>query len=195
MVNKIKELEPLSRKNTGSLTEKQKRFCMLYAKSLNGQDSYMKVYHVKSNEVAAVNASRLLSNANVKLYIERLNKNIEETLGISKLKVVNEHAKIAFSSIAYMHDSWVERKKLDNLTEEEKACIQEISTKIIEINSTDKEPTKEVVYVKVKLYDKQKSLEDISKLLGYDEPSKMDLQVKAPIISFGEDDDEPEQEI
>ena len=91
MSRKYTEAESsLARKrNTGGLTEQQKRFCQLYVKSLNGQDSYMKVYHVKNNAVAAANASRLLGSANIGLYIDKLNKNIEETLGISRLNVVS----------------------------------------------------------------------------------------------------------
>ena len=65
---------------------------------------------------------------------------------------------------------------MNDLTDEEKACIQEISTKVQTLYQ-DKEPVGEEVWVKVKLYDKQKSLESISKLLGYDSPSRLEIDV------------------
>ena len=41
------------------------------------------------------------------------------------------------------------------------------------------EATKEVIeedWVKIKLYDKQKSLDSISKMLGYDAPTKIEIE-------------------
>ncbi|MDF1507631.1 terminase small subunit [Robertmurraya sp. DFI.2.37] len=53
------------------LTEKQKRFADYYIESGNATDAYLKAgYSVKSADVAKVNASRLLTNANVKTYID-----------------------------------------------------------------------------------------------------------------------------
>lgn len=53
------------------LTEKQKRFVDEYIISGNATQAYKKTYSkVKKDEVARANASRLLTNANVKNYIE-----------------------------------------------------------------------------------------------------------------------------
>jgi len=172
-------------RNTGQLTDQQKRFCQYYVKTLNGMDSYKKAYGVKSDDVAKANASRLLTAANINSYIEHLNSRIEETLGISRLKVVAEHAKIAFSSISNFHNDWITRKQFDELTDEEKACIEEISTKVVKIRERGREVGEEE-YVKIKLYDKQKSLESLSKMLGYDSPTKIDMTINAPVIEFGE---------
>lgn len=55
------------------LTEKQKRFADLYVELGVGADAYIQAgYKVKSNAAARVNASRLLTKANVKSYIDRL---------------------------------------------------------------------------------------------------------------------------
>lgn len=53
------------------LNEQQKRFADYYIETGNATEAYLKAgYNVKSNEVAKVNASRLLTNANVSSYIQ-----------------------------------------------------------------------------------------------------------------------------
>ena len=175
----------LDKKAGIELTEQQRRFCKYYVRCLNGSEAYKLAYDLsEDSESARVSASRLLTNDNIIDYIDYLRSDIEEALDLSKLKVVAEHQKMAFSSIARLHNTWITRKEFELLTEEEKACIQEISTKTQKLyNSfTDKktgisvkEEEGEEVWVKVKLYDKQKSLESISKMLGYDAPTKISL--------------------
>ena len=102
------------------------------------------------------------------------------------MRVLNEHIKLAFSSIAHLHNTWISRKEFETLTEDQKSTIAEIDTKIkyeYEFNpkSKEKEPIK-VEYIKIKLYDKQKSLDSISKMLGYDAPTKIGLDVTIPSL-------------
>jgi phage terminase small subunit len=53
------------------LTEKQKRFCDEYLIDLNGTRAYKTAYpSVKSDEVAKAAASRMLSNVNVRAYLD-----------------------------------------------------------------------------------------------------------------------------
>lgn len=53
------------------MTEKQKRFADEYLIDLNGTRAYKVAYpRVKSDETARANASRMLTNANVKTYID-----------------------------------------------------------------------------------------------------------------------------
>lgn len=64
-------------KNRGEpteLNEKQKKFCEEYAKHGNGTLAYKTAYPTcKKDETAKVNASKLLTNANAKKYVEELN--------------------------------------------------------------------------------------------------------------------------
>jgi phage terminase small subunit len=61
------------------LTEKQKRFCDYYIETGNATESYLKAgYRVKTDGAARANASRLLTNANVKSYIEQKLKELED---------------------------------------------------------------------------------------------------------------------
>lgn len=53
------------------MTEKQKIFCDEYLKDLNATRAYKIAYpKVKKDEVARANSSRLLTNANIKNYID-----------------------------------------------------------------------------------------------------------------------------
>ena len=54
----------------GELTEKQKLFAEEYLKDLNAARAYKEIYKVKKDETAKVNGCRLLTNANVKKYID-----------------------------------------------------------------------------------------------------------------------------
>lgn len=53
------------------MTEKQQRFADEYIISLNATQAYKKAYpNIKKDDVARANGSRLLTNANVKAYID-----------------------------------------------------------------------------------------------------------------------------
>ena len=86
---------------------------------------------------------------------------------------------IGFSSFKHFQKDWLTKKEFEELSDEELACISEIRTETVEI---DKHVSKEVV--KFKLYDKQRALENISKLLGYNEKeeSSSDLNIQINII-------------
>jgi len=73
---------------------------------------------------------------------------------------------------------------MEELTDDEKACIAEIQTQTrMELGGISGEEPIQVDYVKIKLYDKQKSLDSIAKMLGYNEPDKMVHEV-ANVKSF-----------
>ena len=60
------------------MTERQENFCLEYAKCGNATQAYMASgYSVKDGKTAKVNASRLLTNANVKARIEELRAQIK----------------------------------------------------------------------------------------------------------------------
>lgn len=159
------------------LTEKQKAFCREYIFDWNATRSYLKAYpKVKNESTAASLASRMLRNDKVQAYITEIQKDLEKLSGISKKMIIEEHKKLAFSSIAHLHNTWITRKDFEELTDEQKACIAEISTSVRKVMGDD--TPFEVEYVKVKLYDKQKALDSISKMLGYEAPTKTEVTGK-----------------
>ena len=168
------------KKVTGNkLTDKQKAFCIYYVKNgWNGTQAAIKAGY--SEKTAAIIANQNLIKLNIQDEINRLKGNLEEVCNISKGMIIQEHRKIAFSSITHLHDTWITLTEFQSLTDDQKECIQEISTKVVKIAGEDS--VLNVEYVKIKLYDKQKSLESISKIMGYDAPTK--LQVETEITGF-----------
>lgn len=159
------------------LTQKQKDFCREYIYDWNATRAARAAGY--SEETAGQMGYENLKKPYIKAYIDEIQKDLEKLAGISRLKVIQEHQKLAFSSIAHLHNTWIERKDFEKLTDEEKSCIAEISTQTrteIEGKGTDEEQAVSVDYVKIKLYDKQKSLDSINRMLGYDAAQKIELE-------------------
>ena len=142
------------------LTEKQKVFCDEWLKDLNGTRAYRAAYKgVKNDETAKVNASRLLTNANVQKYIQEKQKEREKRTEITQDMVLKELAKLAFTDRTGIVQikkgnagDVVVIKSTDDLTEEQKALISGI---------------KETKFgIEVTFYNKEKSLELIGRHLG-----------------------------
>ena len=158
-------------KEERELTGKQKRFCEEYIWDFNATRAAKVAGY--SEDTASEMGYENLRKPQIQAEIKRLQENIAETVGISKSMVLAEHQKLAFSSIAHLHDTWVTRKEFNDLTADQKACIQEISTKTTYEKDGFGNPQR-MEYVKIKLYDKQKSLDSLSKMLGFNEPEKVD---------------------
>lgn len=62
-----------------NLTNSQRKFCEEYVNNgLNGTQAYLKAYKTcKKEETARVNASRLLTNANIQEYVNELQENLK----------------------------------------------------------------------------------------------------------------------
>ncbi len=157
------------------LTDSQKVFCNEWIFDFNATRAYSVAYPEATIESASAAGSRLLGNVNIRAYCKHLQDNLAETTGISRVRVIREHEKLAFSSIAHLHNTWITRKEFEELTEDQKACISEISTQTrMERNPIEGGEAIQVDFVKIKLYDKQKSLDAINKMLGFDAPTKID---------------------
>ena len=158
------------------LTEKEQLFCIKYCAN-TGNATQAAISAGYSEKTAGVIGSENLKKPYIAAEINRLRGDwceLAEKMGISKAMIAAEHLKIVKSSIAHLHNTWIERKDFDKLTEDQKACIQEISTKTTTQRMND--VLYDVEYVKIKLYDKQKALDAITKLMGYDAPTKLDLR-------------------
>ena len=165
-------------KDEAKLTAKEEKFCYEYVLHLNATKAAILAGY--SEKTARNIGSQNLAKLNIQKKIKSLQDNLSETLEISKARVVREHEKIAFSSIAHLHNTWLERAEFEKLTDDQKACIRSISTKITKRNNgTYNEPDiVDVEYVKIELYDKQKSLDSIKAMLGFDAPVKTEMTGK-----------------
>jgi phage terminase small subunit len=157
------------------LTPKQLIFCHQYIIDWNATRSAKEAGY--SEDTAAAIGCENLIKPNIQQYIDLIKTDYETECGISKMRVVNEHIKLAFSNIAHLHNTWIELKQFEQLEDNEKACIESIDTKTLKknIGSSEEPEIIDIEYVKIKLYSKQSSLESISKMMGYNEPDKIDL--------------------
>lgn len=165
-------------KEVKKLTAKQEVFCREYLLEYNATKAAIKAgYSVKA---AGPIGSRLLTYANIQSEIKKLQSNLSETAGISALRVLNELKAIAFSNASDFREGWLTLKQFNSLTEEQKSSISEISTKKESRIQKSSSPEGEDIVieeelVRIRLYDKQKALDSISKMLGYDAPQKVDV--------------------
>jgi phage terminase small subunit len=169
-----------------NLTRKQKRFCEEYIFDFNAARA-ARLAGYSEDSIYAI-ASENLRKPDIQAYIKELEADLAKTSGISRLMVIQEFKKLAFSSIAHLHKTWVERKEFDKLTDDQKACIQEISTQTrMEKNPIEGGDPIQVDFVKVKLYDKGRALESINKMLGYNAPDKIEnVNPKKQVIKIGD---------
>lgn len=158
------------------MNSKMEKFCQEYVVDLNATQAAIRSGY--SEKTAYSHGSRLLNNVEVKTRIKELQSDMQKASGITALRVLQEHSKIAFSSISNLHNTWIELKDFEKLTDEQKACIKSISTKVLKRNiGTKEEPDiVDVEFVKIELYDKQKALDSIASLLGLNQQIQFNNQ-------------------
>lgn len=164
------------------LTEKERLFCLYYCERYNATQSAIRAGY--SPKTAREIGYENLTKPHIRKEVDRLKENFDDLvaeMGITKAGIVAEHAKIAWANIAAFHNTWMERKAFEDLPEESKAAIAKIDSKeepkqIVLNNGTTK--TIKMQYVKIELYDKQKALEAIAKIMGWNAADKVDLTSK-----------------
>jgi len=173
------------------LTIKQEKFCNYYVETGNASEAYRRSYNCvnRSENTIWESASRLLKSSKVLARVKELQNELKKSSDLSKDRLLSELTNIAFSSIAHLHNTWIERKDFDLITDQQKSTIKSISTKILKknIGTHDEPEIVDVEYVKVELHDKLKAIERICKMLGYDEPIKIDMPEKVTIKYKGLD--------
>lgn len=161
------------------LSVKQENFCNYYLECGNASEAYRRAYSCSNMKDESINrkAVELLNNGNIATRIRELQEEQKTKSDITKEKILDELSSIAFSSIADMHNGWIERVEFNKLTSKQKSAIKSISTKILKknIGTSDDPEIVDVEYVKIELHDKLKAIERICKMLGWDAPEKMDV--------------------
>ena len=163
------------------LSHAHQEFCRLYIYDWNATKAYQETHPDCSYDSARALASKLLTNVNILDCIKELQKQPAKNIGVSREMIAKEFRKLAFSDIAHLHNTWISLREFEELTDEQRACIAEISTQKRR-EGQDKEW--EVDYVKIKLHDKQKALENLNKMFGFNEPDKVDVVTKTDMSSL-----------
>lgn len=157
-----------------SLTIKQEKFCNKYLECGNASEAYRYAYDCSkmSDNSVWCNASQLLADTKVAQRLEYIKSHLAEASGITALQIIREHQKIAFSDATRIRNGWMSLKEFESLTDDEKACIRSVETKQTKRTTPMGD---EVIdeQVKITCYDKQKALDSIVSMLGYNAPEKI----------------------
>lgn len=171
--------------NSG-LSEQRKLFCLYYTQNHNATKSYMMAYDADYKSANA-NASRLMVNDSVRAEIKRIKEARRRDWLIDDVDIVNEWMKQAFTDITdyvefkkvfvdYVRDD-DDMPKLDEFGEMIPYYRNELHFKSSkEVDGTViQEVKKGKDGVSVKLYDKQRALIELQKLIGGENALKLQL--------------------
>lgn len=122
----IKKIKKETEKITSELNERQKIFCHEYLKEFNATQSYIKAYKAEY-ETAKANGYRLLANAHIQAYIQKIQENRRKRLEITQDKVLEEIAKIAFLNTKDFYKEDGTLKEIHELDDTIASCISNIS--------------------------------------------------------------------
>ena len=157
-----------------SLTIKQEKFCNKYLECGNASEAYRYAYDCSKMSDNAIwnSASLLMDDPKVTQRIDYLKNHLAEAAGITALQIIREHQKIAFSDATRIRNGWMSLKEFESLTDDEKACIRSVETKQTKRTTPMGD---EVIdeQVKITCYDKQKALDSLVSMLGYNAPEKI----------------------
>ncbi len=147
-------------------TPKEEKFCYEYCIDLNATKAAIRAGY--GQKTARSIGYQNLLKLHIQKKIKETQSDLAKSAGISALRAILEHKKIAFSNIGdYFESDW-KSKDVETLSEEQRACIQEVKIK----------DTKEGKEVNFKLFSKAASLDAICKLLDFYAPIKNEVTGK-----------------
>lgn len=170
------------------LTDKQKLFCFFYLQRFNATWAYQRVYKC-SYETARVEGSRTLANPNIKKQITELKKQQRSELLVTIDDIAHEYAKQAFASLGDVLDYKVHEELV---TDTDGNAFLDTDDNPVKKHVTDiyLKPSDQIDWslvqdihrgkdgLVVKLYDKQKALDSLSKLIGTDDDNVNEQRIR-----------------
>lgn len=155
-------------KELPKLTDKQRRFCEEYVIDWNATRAAIASGY--SEKTAQQIGSENLLKLVIQDYIEEIQKDLGKLSGVSALRNILELKKIAYTNVSDLKKDWLTLEEFESLDDETKAAISEISTDITTFGEDGRKET-----VKFKLHDKQRAIELLNKMLGFNAPDKKDI--------------------
>ena len=155
------------------LSPKERAFVDEYIKDFNGTEAYRRVY--PGAEYASKTVNNLLTKPHIKAAIGHMTTRIAKRRELNVDRVLDEWQAIAFSDLGnYLRKDGfgrmvVDLSKLEPGDDASRALSQLVQEEL---------PTKEgsiVMKTNIKLHDKLKALEFLSKFLGMDKPTQIEI--------------------
>jgi len=145
------------------LTDKERVFCHEYIVDWN-KSRAARAAKYSENTCAEIGYENM-RKPHIIQYVDFIKNDLEIESGVSKLRNLKELAKIAYSSIAALHNTWITLKDFNELTEDQTAAIESTDTKTMKVGE---DGGIEIEYVKIKLYPKLTAIKLINEMMGYD---------------------------
>jgi phage terminase small subunit len=154
------------------LTVKQENFCNYYIETGNASKAYRRAYSCSNMKDETVNrkAVELLKNGKITARVKQLQKALQKRSDITKDEAVKELTNIVRSrvvSVMKVKGTRVTVKSLDELPDELVSCISSVR--------------KVKGGIEVKFYDKIAAIDRLSKMLGWDKASKIEVTGSVPV--------------
>ena len=146
------------------MRDSHKRFAEKYFETLNGSESAL--YAGYSSKTSAEQGYQLLKREDIQQYLSELRKKEAKKHNVTKERLIEEYAKIAFFDI---RDIYNEDGNLVNIKDlDSKSAGAIASIKSFEEYETDKAGNKNLIGTnkEVRVFDKIRALQDLGKHLG-----------------------------
>ena len=160
------------------LTPKQEKFCNVYLECGNASEAYRRAYSCERMKDKQIweESCKLLTRPNVAQRIRQLREGMEQRSNFTKDNAVSILRDIATANIVDVLDVKPGKEYTTVLVKDLSALPMNVQRSIMHIMSNERG-------VEVRLYSKIDAIERLSKLLGWDEPTKADVKadVKADI--------------
>ena len=147
------------------LTSRQQAFVNEYLIDLNAAAAYLRAGYKCSDNVARINASRLLSSANVQKEIKEALAKRTERVEITQDMVLRELARVAFADLRSIYRPDGSMMSVSELSDDAAASVAGVESTEIADGSGDSKTVAGYIR-KVKRWDKVKALELLGRHLG-----------------------------
>lgn len=167
------------------LTVKQENFCNYYIETGNATEAYRRAYTCDKMKDETVNRSavELLNHPKITARVKKLQSALQKRSDITKDEAVKELTYIVRSRVTNVMNvkgTRVTIKSLNDLPDDMVACISSVK--------------KAKGGIEVKFYDKIAAIDRLSKMLGWDKASKVEVTGSVPVKEwlqkFGNKEDE-----
>lgn len=146
-----------------TLTEKQYRFCVLYAANPNGRAAYQQAFGNESADAARTEAAQLLKLPAVRELVSTLRAQLLEKFNVTNERIVEEYARIAFVDLAELYGENGKLLPVHEMPEHARRAIAAIEVEEL-FEGAGKDRMQTGFTTKLKLNRKRDALQDLAKI-------------------------------
>lgn len=156
------------------LTPKQEAFCNYYVETGNASEAYRRAYNAEKMKFESVNrkAVELLNNGKITARVKELQRELQIRSDITKDEAIKELSNIVRNRVTNVLSASGGRIRIKNLNDLPDEVVSVIAS-IKKIKGG----------IEVKFHDKIAAIDRLSKMLGWDVPSKIKFEDEAFDIS------------